>query len=50
LIDEPPHPEGWTLARPARASLRGLAAEITQFLLAPMFPELAEEVILIATK
>jgi SAM-dependent methyltransferase len=42
--------DGRTPVNPARASLRALAAEIAQCLLAPMLPELAEEVILVATK
>jgi len=44
------HSGGPTLAHPARTSLQAQAAEIAQFLLAPVLPELAEEVILVATK
>jgi len=50
LRHEPAHPGEQTLAHVARTSLQAQAAEIAQFLLAPMLPELTEEVILVATK
>jgi hypothetical protein len=50
LRHEPAYPGGRTLAHVARTSLQAQAAEIAQFLLAPILPELTEEVILVATK
>jgi SAM-dependent methyltransferase len=41
---------GHAAEHPARARIPGLTAEIAQFLLSPMLPELAEEIILVATK
>lgn len=50
LRNEPAHSGGRMLAYHKRVSLQALAAEIAQFLLAPIMPELTEEVILVATK
>ena len=50
LRHDPAHSGGRILAYHKRVSLQALTAEIAQFLLAPILPELAEEVILVATK